>query len=47
MVSIPGLLPIDQNVNTWWSFRDSGANVFGYNGGYIQSIPDVQGKDIG
>ena len=24
MVSIPGLHPVDQNVNTWWAFRDLG-----------------------
>ncbi len=34
MVSIPGLHPIDQNVNTWWAFRDMSANVFRYAGGY-------------
>ncbi|MBE0571322.1 MAG: T9SS type A sorting domain-containing protein, partial [Ignavibacteriaceae bacterium] len=34
MVSIPGLHPTDQNVNTWWAFRDPGANVFKYNAGY-------------
>ncbi len=34
MVSIPGLHPTDQNVNTWWAFRDPGANVFRYAGGY-------------
>ena len=34
MVSIPGLHPTDQNVNTWWAFRDLGANVFRYAGGY-------------
>ena len=28
MVSIPGLNTPDQNVNTWWAFRDLGANVF-------------------
>ena len=37
MVSIPGLHPTDQNVNTWWAFRDPGANVFRYAGGY-QSV---------
>ncbi len=37
MVSIPGLHPTDQNVNTWWAFRDLGANVFRYAGGY-QSV---------
>jgi hypothetical protein len=34
MVSIPGLHPSDQNVNTWWQYRDLGANVFRYAGGY-------------
>jgi len=34
MVSIPGLHPTDQNVNTWWTFRDPGANVFKYAAGY-------------
>ena len=34
MVSIPGLNSPDQNVNTWWPFRDPGANVFRYSGGY-------------
>ena len=29
-----GLNPPDQNVNTWWVFRDLGANVFKYAGGY-------------
>ena len=37
MVSVPGLNPTDQNVNTWWAFRDMGANVFKYAGGY-QSV---------
>jgi hypothetical protein len=34
MVSIPGLHPADQNVNTWWIDRDQGANVFRFNNGY-------------
>ena len=34
MVSIPGLHPTDQNVGTWWQYRDLGANVFKYAGGY-------------
>jgi hypothetical protein len=34
MVSIPGLHPTDQNVGTWWQYRDLGANVFRYSGGY-------------
>jgi hypothetical protein len=37
MVSIPGLHPVDQNVNTWWQYRDLGADVFKYLGGY-QSV---------
>ena len=40
MVSIPGLHPVDQNVNTWWAFRDPGANVFRYAGGY-QPVTDA------
>ena len=40
MVSIPGLHPTDQNVSTWWAFRDPGANVFRYAGGY-QPITDA------
>jgi hypothetical protein len=34
MVSIPGLHPTDQNVGTWWQYRDLGANVFRYASGY-------------
>ena len=34
MVSIPGLHPVDQNVGTWWAFKDPAANVFRYSGGY-------------
>ena len=34
MVSIPGLHPVDQNVGTWWQYRDLGANVFRYASGY-------------
>jgi len=37
MVAIPGLHPTDQNVNTWWQYRNQGANVFRYAGGY-QSV---------
>ena len=40
MVTIPGLHPVNQNVNTWWQFRDPGANVFKYSGGY-QSVTDA------
>jgi hypothetical protein len=35
MLSIPGLLPSNQNVNTWWPYRDMNANVFqGWGGTY-------------
>ncbi|MBE0570947.1 MAG: hypothetical protein IH618_05315, partial [Ignavibacteriaceae bacterium] len=43
MVSIPGLHPTDQNVNTWWAFRDLGANVFRYAGGYQSVTAAVPG----
>jgi hypothetical protein len=35
LVSIPGLHPADQNVNTWWPYRDVAASVFKYTAGYI------------
>jgi hypothetical protein len=37
MVSIPGLHPVNQNVNTWWAFRDMSADVFRFSGTY-QSV---------
>jgi hypothetical protein len=40
IVSVPGLNSPDQNVNTWWAFRDPVANVFVYAGGY-QSVTTV------
>ncbi len=40
MVSVPGLHPINQNVDTWWAFRDLSANVFKYATGY-QTVTDV------
>lgn len=40
MVSIPGMHPVDQNVDTWWPGKDPGANVFKYSGGY-QSVTDA------
>ncbi len=40
MVAIPGLNSPDQNVDTWWAFRDPGASVFKYAGGY-QAITDA------
>jgi hypothetical protein len=43
MVSVPGLHPVDQNVNTWWAFRDPGANVFRYAGGYQSVTTAVPG----
>jgi len=42
MVSIPGLHPLNQSVNTWWFYRHMGAAVFKYAGGYqvvIEAIP--------
>ena len=36
MVSVPGLLPSNQNVTTWWPYRDMGASVFKYSGSYQQ-----------
>ncbi|MBE0570046.1 MAG: T9SS type A sorting domain-containing protein [Ignavibacteriaceae bacterium] len=39
MVSIPGILP-GPNPNAWWAFRDPGANIFKYNGGY-QSVTNL------
>ncbi len=45
MVSIPGLHPTDQNVNTWWAFRDLGANVFKYGGsGYVSVTSAIPGE---
>jgi hypothetical protein len=43
MVSIPGLHPTDQNVGTWWQYRDLGANVFRYTGGYQSVTTAVPG----
>ena len=40
LVSIPGLHPSNQNVDTWWMNRDPFANVFRYNGSY-QSVTSV------
>ncbi len=34
LVSVPGLNSPDQNVNTWWPYRDSTASVYKYMGGY-------------
>ena len=40
MVSVPGINSGGQGVNIWWPFRDPGANVFKYSGGY-QSVTEV------
>jgi hypothetical protein len=37
MVSVPGVNPVGQEVNTWWSEKDPAANVYKYTGSY-QSI---------
>ncbi len=34
MVSVPGLHPVNQNVNTWWIDRNPAAQVFKFSGGY-------------
>ena len=34
IVSIPGLIPIDQHVNTWWTGRDQQASVYKFDGNY-------------
>jgi hypothetical protein len=46
MVSIPGLLPTNQNVNTWWQYRDPAANVFRYvsGSGYQATNTAIPGK---
>ncbi len=40
MVSIPGLLPTNQNVTTWWPGKDPAAGVFKFVTGY-QAVTDV------
>ena len=35
IVSVPGLHPVNQNVETWWSGKDPAADVFKYDGGYV------------
>jgi hypothetical protein len=34
LVSIPGLHPVNQNVNTWWAFKDPETSVFIFQNGY-------------
>jgi hypothetical protein len=36
IVSIPGKHPSNQNINTWWAYRDPSASVFRYTGGYFE-----------
>ncbi len=40
MVSIPGLLPTNQNVLSWWPGKDPAAGVFKFAGGY-QAVTDA------
>ena len=40
MVSVTGLHPTNQNVNTWWQYGKSGANVSRYLSGY-QSVTNA------
>jgi hypothetical protein len=44
MVSIPGLNSPNQNVNTWWPFRDMTANVFRYQAGYLPITAATPGQ---
>ena len=44
MVSIPGLHPVDQNVDTWWPFKALNSSVFQFNGSYQQVTTAVPGK---
>jgi hypothetical protein len=41
MVSIPGLLPTNQNVTSWWPGKDPAAGVFKFQGGY-QSVTTAE-----
>ena len=36
IVSIPGRHPLNQNINTWWAYRDPSASIFRYAGGYFE-----------
>ena len=40
LVSIPGLHPVNQNIDTWWVNRDPLADVFRYSGSY-QSVTSL------
>lgn len=41
LVSIPGAHPNNQNVNTWWQYRDQSSNVSGFNILY-QFVSDLE-----
>ena len=42
IVSIPGLQPTNQSINTWWTFRDPLASVYTFVGGSYQPVDSVQ-----
>ena len=44
MVSVPGLHPTNQSVDTWWEFRDITANVFKFIGTYDAVTTTVPGE---
>jgi len=41
MVSIPGLHPVNQNVNTWWVDKNPAANVFKYTAAGYQTVTEA------
>jgi hypothetical protein len=44
LVSIPGLHPVNQNVNTWWLNKDPSSDVFRYNGVYQSTSTVIPGN---
>ncbi|MDP2362437.1 MAG: hypothetical protein Q8M94_01570, partial [Ignavibacteria bacterium] len=44
MVSVPGIHPTNQNVNTWWSGKDPAAGVFRFSGGYLPVTTTTPGQ---
>ena len=44
MVSVPGLHPVDQNVNTWWQFRNPLADVYKWTGTYATVTNTAAGE---
>jgi hypothetical protein len=40
IVSVPGLHPVNQNINTWWSGKDPASGVFQFTSGYV-SVTEV------